>query len=443
MAEEKIYVLGEGFLNVNPAGVTPITPEMKESMEGTAPPLERPSPDAPPLKPSTGGVKVGPPQEPLLRREDRIPLFTPSPQSSDPSATELFEQWRREQNTVLSDMLNHQREYFAKQMTDFVHGAEEEKRLAVEKALAEERRRKEEDEKKKKKEEEKKKKKKQKKPPPPKDPTPPPSDSDEPDDSDGDEEDDDSDWVPDDDATVESAKDKGDSEIKMFIQDVPESIEEYLRWEYKTIYAFSNASKFPDLAEKFIRKVLKSGVELESLEISVSHPHKRHDVKFFTCLLNALKGAWSIKHSNQIQQKVRHGSGRQALLVLRTAILHSASRLGMAAVTEMHQIKCANIDKLEEFLGRFELLRNRVGAMPPRGLARGPAASRAQDPGSKHGDAAAHDERSGGGLPRRVARGPLPRGRGSQVRSGRRWAWRRQRWDQCRRKRKGKRKGER
>ena len=51
-------------------------------------------------------------------------------------------------------------------------------------------------------------------------------------------------------ATTISIKDDRTSEIKLFLQDVPQELEEFIRWKSKSRVAFCNCTMAPVAAEK-------------------------------------------------------------------------------------------------------------------------------------------------------------------------------------------------
>ena len=85
-------------------------------------------------------------------------------------------------------------------------------------------------------------------------------------------------------------------------QDVPQELEEFIRWKSKSRVAFCNCTMAPVAAEKFLLRAERPEVTLPQLEIEELHPFKRHDVKLYQCILMALKGTWSIRYSTKIEQ---------------------------------------------------------------------------------------------------------------------------------------------
>ena len=164
-------------------------------------------------------------------------------------------------------------------------------------------------------------------------------------------------------ATTISIKDDRTSEIKLFLQDVPQELEEFIRWKSKSRVAFCNCTMAPVAAEKLLLRAERPEITLLDLEIEEAHPFKRHDVKLYQCISMALKGTWTIKFSTKIEQHCWGMHGRQAWRTLIKAVEMNAARLAMNASAEMGRIKCKNILNLADFATRFQTLRDRNPAL--------------------------------------------------------------------------------
>ena len=87
--------------------------------------------------------------------------------------------------------------------------------------------------------------------------------------------------------------------IKLFLQDVPQELEEFIRWKSKSRVAFCNCTMAPVAAEKFLLRAERPEITFLDLEIEELHPFKRHNVKLYQCILMALKVTWAIKFSSK------------------------------------------------------------------------------------------------------------------------------------------------
>lgn len=155
-----------------------------------------------------------------------------------------------------------------------------------------------------------------------------------------------------------------DSEIRLTFRDIPEDVDEYLRWRLMAKAEIVKAVKRASKGRKWVGQVDLPGARPDHFHVMPGDPYEQLEHAIYTALLEAMKGGMAVKlHEELSSDEVVFGHGRQALLCLDKAVYVSKYELSMLANSElatMQQNPVSGTKQLDDSPTRSEILRKRA-----------------------------------------------------------------------------------
>ena len=87
---------------------------------------------------------------------------------------------------------------------------------------------------------------------------------------------------------------------------------------------------------------------------------RRLDIRVFVCMLDCVLNKDHMNHLEQVQLKVQEHNGREAIHIVWFGVMQDLRRDADQALGEIRLMDETPMDKLDEVLTRFEVLRNRI-----------------------------------------------------------------------------------
>ena len=155
-----------------------------------------------------------------------------------------------------------------------------------------------------------------------------------------------------------------DSEIRLAFRDIPEDVDDYLRWRLMAKAKIVKVLKKTTEGTRWIEQVDLPGVQPHHFRVEAGDPYEPVEHAIYCALLEAMKGGMAVKLYEELSsEEVSFAHGRQALLCLDKAVYMSRYELSMLANSKlgtMQQNPLSGSKQLDEALTRYETLRKRT-----------------------------------------------------------------------------------
>jgi hypothetical protein len=145
-----------------------------------------------------------------------------------------------------------------------------------------------------------------------------------------------------------------DREIKIDINPLPTNYDGYPRWRYALGAAILQANVNPELAMLFVEDMSLLSFE-ELTPTTLPKELRQLDLKLFGSVVKAVKGPEHNEHMDDIEARVRLGSGRQAVRVLDEAHKYQLDLIASKSAAAVVGTVCKDMSQLPKYVAAFQL----------------------------------------------------------------------------------------